>query len=413
METQNANTPPARLAQDSSNSLDSSSSQEDKLCYPGHSRYGEISNTSTYPKTLGQFRDKVPDALRCLYDKCLSRFTTTEKHHFTNTIQNMSDEQFGLIEKKMERMRVVDLCGGLWVLAGRHAYLKAKNYGPVMKKCEGFLSKPQPAPKGHPKVNEGPEEKSQEWSTLKSRVHALPLELLEQIEALTFDSAFLADIAINQSADVNALKCIRDQINVPALGIDRRTRQAFVDRIGSENLLVIGAGGMEFVPDFFKQFPYDIRCKIRRVQLNFARSDFFEPLRKMTPSYPYVSGPSLQGHCDEWLLFVELNYKQQPRVPFIKDLVFQHLCDTWKDKANWLRSEIYFRVKEIIFDLTDAFAPDDTFLGTEIARYLPIFPEDMVTVKAPTPELEDEIRHILVDETNPPTRLRARFAISW
>ena len=366
------------------------------LIYPTHSRWGAkgkipVLTTSTYPKTLDLFRAKIPNREVHFYDIIIAGINKSQKAHLEQTVSGWSDDQFELLTRKFEELNHYQCGAAIRILAGEHAYLKAKKHEADFTSRETKNKFKQA----------GPEESSQDWKMLQSRIHALPPELFQMVKSWTFHGMFLADIAVDLNAwPLNARKCIRDQLNILS-PLDKASYQAYKDRILVENLWTISSGGTTsgstspiFHPsricNFFGQIPRAQRSKISRLKVSFTQQDYFylEPVRQA----------ELEGFCDEWQLSMFLPHLEDRKIPF------HMLCDSWIAKADCLAHildpifSVSLRLKELILDVKDAWGPDGIFYGACTALYLPMVETDVVSVEAPTTDAAEKIRRILVDK---------------
>lgn len=369
------------------------------LIYPTHSRWGAkekypVLTTRTYPKTLELFRAKLPAVYSDFYDTVVAGMSKSQKTHLEQTVRGWSDDQFELLTEGSMDLVSYEFGAGIRILAGEHAYLKAKKY-------ESDFNSPE-TKKQIESERAGHEESSQDWKMLQSRIHALPPELFRMVKDWTLGGVFLADVEAKlNSRPLKARKCIREQLNIGLLSqLDRASYQAYKDRILVENLYTLSSGGMttgntnatthpQHICQFFAQIPTAQRSKISRLKVCFTQQDYFylEPIKKA----------KLEGFCDEWLLFMLQPYLEGRGIPF------HMLCDSWIGKADFLTYIVdpdfpmALPLKELILDFNDAWGPDGVFFGARIAMYLPILEKELVIVEAPTLEAAEKIRRILVD----------------
>lgn len=90
-----------------------------------------------------------------------------------------------------------------------------------------------------------------------------------------------------------------------------------------------------------------------RFRLVFSRTDFFVPSKVEV----------LRGYCDEWLLFME--YKQLPYISTAET----DCLHTWIQKADLLLNNDKIDIQKLTLAFTDAYSPDGTFLGEQIAEF--------------------------------------------
>ena len=255
--------------------------EDAELIYENHSHWGirgkyPLWTTSTYPKTLTLFRTKIRNQLLPEYDRILATLSKAQKEHLEETIKGWSDDQFSLWTEKVEWIDTRWFDHSIRILAGEHAYLKAMKY-PSDK------TPPKTTPKEKHDMDTGPEESSEDWKTLQSRVHALPPELFQMVKSWTLDGAFLADIEVDLSQPLDACKDTRASLNISALGlIDKASHQAYHDRVWAQNLWIIPAGrittnNVDDISLYFKQIPRHVRSKISRLKVSFSAQDFYEP----------------------------------------------------------------------------------------------------------------------------------------
>ena len=207
--------------QDAKKRMQSIFDDEDaELMYESHSRWGArgkypVWTTSTYPKPLNLFRTMIPSNYLKSYDRIVSTMNSSQEEYLKKTVQGWSDDQFSLLTEKLEHLDPSNLPAGIRILAGEYASLKAKKYAPDFytskikeRKIEGV----------------GPEESSQDWKIMQSRVHALPPDLFQMVKSWTLEGALLGDIELDlTSQPLDARKCIRNQVNTPLLSLDRAT----------------------------------------------------------------------------------------------------------------------------------------------------------------------------------------------
>ena len=370
------------------------------LVYETHRRWGAVAKhpvwtTSTYPKTMTLFRSKIPSEYLKTYNRLVSAMSNSQQAYLKNTVQEWSDDQFSLLTEKMKDLNIHEFLSGIRILAGEHAYLKAKKYTSDLQ-----------LPQIKEKKLAGPEESSQDWKMLQSRIHALPTELFRMVRSWTLHYALLADIEIDlTSRPLSARKCIRDQINIGLLKLlDRDDVQEYKDRIWTENLWIIPSGPITsdmrypttHMDIFFSQIPETHCSKISRLKVSFTRQDYFY--------LDHFQKAKLQGFYDEWVLFMSMSDLQDRNFPF------HMLCDIWMSKAALvarildLRFSSSLSLKKLILDFKDARGPDDVLCGARIAMYLavrltlPPLNGNMVVVEAHTPGAAENIRRIIIDE---------------
>ena len=393
--------------QDAKKRMQSIFDDEDaELIYESHSRWGArgeypVWTSSTYPKPLKVFRKKIPSKYLKSYRRLVSTMNSSQEEHLKKTVQGWSDDQLSLLIEKSENLDSYSFLAGIRILAGEHAYLKAKKHASDFYSSEIKEEKSEGA---------GPEESSQDWKTLQSRVHDLPYELFETIKSRTLEGALLGNIELDlTSQPLDARKCIRNQINTPLLSLDKATCQEHKDRIWAENLWIIpsgpvNTGGMHTIPHitrYLAQIPQEHLSKMSRLKVCFTREDYFHSGQSQKSS--------LEGFCDEWLLFMRLPNHA------VRDHQQQKLCDTWLDKVDFIAHILDPQLpnrpplKELILDFKDTRGPDGVFYGARLAMYLPfytkgwenrkpLFNKDIVKVEAHTPAAAENIRRILVDK---------------
>lgn len=162
---------------------------------------------------------------------------TWERSRLKDTLKYLSDEQVDLLVARMQALSQSEQIFGLKLLSG--SYPDPTPFG-------GYPQLPEVVQKQRKQSRSGPDETSEEWALLQQRVHALPPELFNEVEKLTLEAAFLAEIFPHQRAGdiVKNQLCICDDINLRALGrLDRSSRNQFLRRVWVENLWVLNTSG--------------------------------------------------------------------------------------------------------------------------------------------------------------------------
>lgn len=339
-------------------------------------------------KSLKQLSARLSEESNRVVDSVVSNLSGLEKCHLVHTIAYLSDQQFDLLVSRMQVLTPDELLFGTKILAGLHPDPYAHGI---------FRHLPKAARKERKPVDLGPGQWSEEWKALQKRVHALLPELFQAIKVMTLDAAFLADIFPHEGDGAKLYRGrLNRDINVKALGlIDRTTKQQYAHRVWTENLWVISQGDQGATTDFiYRSFrggiwPEDqLRSKIKRVHLAFSREDLNVSVEFVTRMVDLLV--LRWGYWDKWLLFMGFGDESND--------IAEDLCGLWEDKARPLFD---LELKELILDFNDALGPDGTFLGERLASCLPEFRfgniPTVLTIEAPTSDLADAIRQIIVD----------------
>lgn len=246
------------------------------------------------------------------------------------------------------------------------------------------------------------EESKDEWPALQQRILNLPAELRDMIEESLWDIALRpGQVFPHRTQTFGSMEANPSNPSLTRLflAMNKQLYEQLRTRFWSENTWVIGYGKAESTTDFLDHVPY-------RTSTAFG-SDFLDkellPEIKLHLTLRFSSEdmPGAADRCRE-ITSADLVKSSFAREPDILDFI-----DVYRWNVHCLANELgdlwhkKFRrifeldvLEELTLDFTEAFAPDEEFIGAKFARQWPAFLHGMppvFTILAPTEDLVREL----------------------
>ncbi len=202
-------------------------------------------------------------------------------------------------------------------------------------------------------------------------IHNLPPELFLQIQEEFFNSTF-GPRAVHPYDELVSTRVFQ--------ALNKRLLAKYRRIFYSQNTWIIGQGDYDDAVEFLDRIPPQLVRLIRKVKMAFKTHDFIHS------SLNAYFDPS-QGNTSN-VLEILLGYRTQC------------ICNSDQLMKNWIGkfwAVLFFRLESFVLDLSDAYAPDGTYLGLHIAWHMPRFAHGLpgsFTVGAPTRALAEEILNI-------------------
>ena len=223
-----------------------------------------------------------------------------------------------------------------------------------------------------------------EDNEMRQRIHDLPSEL----------RLLILDHLLHSAFGPRRVYPDNERMNVMVFeALDHELLAKYHRLFFSDNIWVIGQGDRDEGVGFLHRMPKDLHDSIRRVEMSFVTRDFFRTkenhdfwLARHFTADPHDTGNALKA----------LNEYREVSSRAASDLDMM-----WWEKFYAVAT---LELDYCSLDFREAYAPDGEFMGVKAARYLTRFVHGIpaeLWIRAPTPDLEAEIRDIL-ERNNPP-----------
>lgn len=254
------------------------------------------------------------------------------------------------------------------------------------------------------------EDTGDEWRTLQQHIISLPGELRDMIKDSLWDIAFRPGQIFPhrpQAFDSMEGKAYEAPVTRLFLAMDKALYEWMRIRFWSENTWVIGYGDAESTMRFLNHVPTATTTGNDLSNIELPNAHLPSVRLHLELRFSSKDLPGAADHCHE-ISSADLKRHSLYRDPDILDFLHAYRWNITRvaDRLDYLWLQKFLRVseldnlEELTLDFTEAFAPDNEFIGTNSARDWPAFFHGLppvLDIRAPTDELTQELYEIFDD----------------